>query len=61
MTYYPTNYRYDQNNRLSVRVSLNRRTEPELVERVEREKNKSGFIKRLIRDEIEREKGEENK
>lgn len=60
MAYYPTNYRYDKENRVKVMVNFNRKTEPELVERITREENKSGYIKQLIREDIEREK-EENK
>ncbi len=58
MGYYPTNYRYSKENLLKVMVGFNRRTEPDLVERMEREENKAGYLKRLVREDIEREKQE---
>ncbi len=58
MGYYPTNYRYSKENLLKVMVGFNRRTEPDLVERVEREENKAGYLKRLVREDIERERQE---
>lgn len=58
MGYYPTNYRYSKKNLLKVMVGFNRKTEPELVERMEREENKAGYLKRLVREDIEREKRE---
>lgn len=53
---YPSKKRYDARTIVKVTVGFNRNTEPELVDRIEREENKTGFIKRLIREEIEREK-----
>ena len=61
MGYCPASYRYDKSNRVHVKVAFNRKTEPELVERIQGEENRSGFIKRLIRDEMERESSQENK
>lgn len=58
MGYYPTNYRYSKESLLKVMVGFNRRTEPDLVERMEREENKAGYLKRLVREDIEREKQE---
>lgn len=58
MGYYPTNYRYSKENLLKVMVGFNRRTEPDLVERMEREENKAGYLKRLVREDIERERQE---
>ena len=56
MPTYPSKKRYDARTIAKVTVGFNRNTEPELVDRMEREENKTGFIKRLIREEIEREK-----
>ena len=54
--YYPSNRKYEKANILPVRVAFNRKTEPELVERIEREPRKSTYIKRLVREDVEREK-----
>ena len=43
-------------NRYVFTISIMRRTEPDIIERLEREENKAGYIKRLIREDIEREK-----
>ena len=54
MTYYPSNAKYEREKLLSVLVKFNRNTEPELVERVEQQENKAGYLKRLVREDIER-------
>ena len=56
MPYYPSSKRYEDENILGVRVKFNRRTEPELVERVEREPKKATYLKRLVREDIQRER-----
>lgn len=61
MVYYPSNYKYSKENLLKVMVAFNRRTEPELVEWMEEKENKAGYIKGLVRDDIERSKEEEKK
>ena len=61
MPYFPTNYRYDKKDRLIVSVPFNRKTEPELLEWIERKENRSRYIKDLIEADIERQKEEENK
>lgn len=58
MAYYPANYRYSKENLLKVMVAFNRRTEPELAEWMEEKENKAGYIKGLVRDDIERSKEE---
>ena len=61
--YTERNARYERENLLRVMVKFNRNTEGSLVERVEREPNKAGYIKRLVREDVEREKeqgGEQN-
>ena len=57
MPTYPSKKRYDAKNILKVAVGFNRNTEPELVERMEREESKATFLKRLVREQVEREKG----
>ncbi len=55
MPYYPSSKRYEDKNILGVRVKFNRKTEPELVERIEREPKKATYLKRLVKEDIERE------
>ena len=55
MVYYPSNARYKKKNLVKVVTAFNRKTEPELVKRIEQEENKAGYIKRLVREDIERE------
>ena len=56
MTYYPTNSRYEKENLLRVLVKFNRKTEPELVERVEGKLNRAGYLKELVKEDIQRER-----
>lgn len=55
MTVYPSKKRYDAQNIVRVTVAFNRKTEPELVERIEREEHKGMFLKCLVREQIKRE------
>lgn len=59
MVVYPSKKRYDAKNIVRVTVAFNRNTEPELVERIEKEEKKAKFLKRLVKEQIEREKKEE--
>ena len=59
MVQYPAQKRYHEKNILHVGINFNRATEPELVEKMESVKNRSAYIKDLVRDDIEREKLEE--
>ena len=52
--YYPANKRYEQNTLLKVTVAFNRNTEPELVERMEQQESKAGYLKRLVKEDIDR-------
>lgn len=54
MVYYESNAKYEKENLLRVLVKFNRKTEPELVERMESQENKAGYLKRLVKDDIER-------
>lgn len=54
MTYYPANKRYEKNALRKVMIAFNRNTEPDLVEWIENTDNKAGYIKRLIREDMER-------
>ena len=45
--------RYDAKNTVKFTVKLNRRTDRDLIERMESAGNKNGYIKELIRKDIE--------
>lgn len=45
--------RYDAKNTVKFTVKLNRRTDRDLIERMESVSNKNGYIKELIRKDIE--------
>lgn len=55
---YPAQKRYDAKNLVRVSVAFNRKTEKEITERIEQEENKAKFLKRLVKEQIEREKKE---
>ena len=57
MPTYPSKKRYDAKTIVKVTVGFNRNTEPELVERIEQEESKATFLKQLVREQVEREKG----
>ena len=57
MTYYPANKRYERDTLLKVTVSFNRNTEPDLVERMEEQDSKAGYLKRLVKEDVERDSG----
>lgn len=44
--------KYDQNNTTSVYIKLNLNTEMDIIEKLEQVENKSGYIKKLIREDI---------
>ena len=44
---------YEKENLRQIRLKINRKTEPELLEWIEQQANIQGYIKRLIRDDME--------
>ena len=54
---YEPQRRYHAKAIVRVTVDFNRNTESELIGKIESEPNKSGYIKRLVREDVEREKG----
>lgn len=54
MTYYPANKRYEAKALRKMMIAFNRNTEPDLLEWIESQENKAGYIKRLIREDMER-------
>ena len=46
--------KYDQNNTIQLRVKLNKKTDADIIEKVASLDNKQGYIKALIRADIEK-------
>ena len=51
---YPSKRRYDAENVVRVAVGFNRRTEPELVEVIEAQENRAGYLKELVKRDVPR-------
>ena len=49
--------KYDESNTIQVKLKLNSRTDADIIEYLDTSGNKQGTIKRLIREEIERGRG----
>ena len=49
---------YDKENTIGIYLKLNRKTDADVIQRLRKEPNKQGYIKALIRADIERSKGE---
>ena len=49
--------RYDEKNTRQVHIKLNLRTDKDVLERLDDVPSKQGYIKRLIRDDLERKEG----
>ena len=47
---------YEKENLRQIRLRINRKTEPDLLEWIEKQDNIQGYIKHLIREDMEREK-----
>ena len=47
---------YEKENLRQIRLKINRKTEPELLEWIEKQDNIQGYIKRLILEDMDREK-----
>lgn len=48
--------RYQDKNMRKILLKINRKTEPEILEQIEKQENMQGYIKRLILEDIERNK-----
>ena len=46
--------KYDKANTVQVRLKLNRKTDSDILEALERSGNKQGYIKELIRNDLKR-------
>ena len=49
--------RYDEKNTRQVHIKLNLRTDKDVLARLDEVQSKQGYIKRLIRDDLERKAG----
>lgn len=50
--------KYDRKNTIQVKLKLNKNTDKDIIEALENSSNKQGYIKRLIREDLQkREKG----
>lgn len=47
-------YRYDRKNTKQVHLKFNRRTDEDVLARLDEVPSKQGYIKRLIREDLER-------
>ena len=47
---------YEKENLRQIRLKINRKTEPELLEWIEKQDNIQGYIKNLILEDMDREK-----
>ena len=47
---------YEKENIRQIRLKINRKTEPELLEWIEKQGNIQGYIKQLIREDMDRKK-----
>lgn len=52
----PSKKKYEKDKVLKVTVGFSRISEPELVDRIEREESKAGYLRRLVQEDVEREK-----
>ena len=59
MVYYPSSAKYEREKLLRVMVKFHREHEAELVERMEQQENRAGYLKELVRRDLEADK--ENK
>ena len=48
---YTAQERYDKENTVSVRLKLNKKTDADIISKLESVDNKQGYIKRLIRED----------
>lgn len=58
---YPSKKRYESEKVLKVTVGFSRISERDLVERIEREPSRAGYLKRLVREDVERGKRADDK
>lgn len=47
-------YKYDKNNTKQIMLKLNKKTDADILETLGKKRNKQGYIKELIRQDIEK-------
>ena len=47
---------YEKTNLRQIKLNINRKTEPELLKWIEKRENIQGYIKRLIREDMEKDR-----
>ena len=52
---YAAQTRYDAANTIMIAVKFNRRTDADIIDRLNKEPNRQGYIKKLIRSDIKKE------
>lgn len=57
-TGYAAQRKYAEQNLQQYKFSLNKKTDSDIIEKLENVTNKTGYFKKLIREDIEREKKE---
>jgi len=58
MAYYPANARYHKKNIVTVSIGLNRKNDGDIIDFMEGMKNKSGYLKELIRADMAKRKND---
>lgn len=51
-----SDYNYEKNNCTRVSIKLGNKTDADIIEKLNKQDNKQGYIKQLIRDDIRKEK-----
>lgn len=51
-----SDYNYEKNNCTRVSIKLGNKTDADIIERLNKQNNKQGYVKELIRRDIERDK-----
>ena len=51
-----SDYNYEKNNCTRVSIKLGNKTDADIIERLNKQDNKQGYVKELIRRDIERDK-----
>ncbi len=54
MTWYPTQQRYQKANVKQCGLSLNRNTDADIIEWLEKQPNRAAYLKKIIREDMER-------
>ena len=53
MEKYTAQNKYDKNNTIQIKLKLNLKTDSDIIEQLKNQTNKQGYIKKLIRKDLE--------